>query len=192
MQLFLYCMTFADAFFFPMPTHAGVSRIQSLAAGVAHPLTGADHIAVMTIVGVWSVLAGGRAIWVWPITFVAAMLGGFAAASLGLQLSFVEPTICASIIVLALLVVLGVSGPLWIGAAIIGLFAFFHGHAHGTEAGTVSLIPFAVGFTFSTAALHAAGIGLGLCARGLMRGIVLRATGGLAALIGLFGMGGLI
>ena len=34
----------------------------------------------MVTVGVWGVLAGGRALWVWPAVFVATMLTGFAAA----------------------------------------------------------------------------------------------------------------
>ena len=57
----------------------------------------------MLAVGLWGVLAGGRAIWVWPMSFVAAMLAGFAAATLGLQIPSVEPAILSSIIILGLL-----------------------------------------------------------------------------------------
>nr|WP_245287407.1 HupE/UreJ family protein [Bradyrhizobium elkanii] len=71
-----------------------------------------------------------------------------------------------------------------------GLFAFFHGHAHGTEIAAASLVPYAAGFTFATAALHAAGVGAGLCSRGMIGKIALRATGAFAALIGLSVIGG--
>ena len=70
--------------------------------------------------------------------------------------------ILASSIVLGLAVMLAVKAPVWAGALIVGGFAFFHGHAHGNEAGGASLIPYAAGFAIATAALHGAGIGLGL------------------------------
>ena len=139
--------------------------IASFASGIAHPLHGADHILAMTAVGVWAVLAGGRAIWIWPIAFVATMLAGFAAAILGLQMPIVEPVISSSIIVFGLLIAFSVKARVWLGAAIVGLFAFFHGHAHGTEATAASLVLFGAGFAVATAALHAAGIWLALLAR---------------------------
>jgi len=113
----------------------------------------------MTMVGLWSVLTGGRAVVVWPATFVAAMLGGFAAANSGLQIGFVEQGICLSVILLGLLVALGVRAPVVaLGAVIVGLFALFHGHAHGTEAVAARLIPYAAGFALATSALHCVGI----------------------------------
>jgi urease accessory protein len=115
----------------------------------------------MTMVGLWSVFTGGRAVVVWPATFVAAMLGGFAAASSGLQIVFVEQAICWSVVLLGVLVALGVRAPVALGAVIVGLFAFFHGHAHGTEAAAARLVPYAAGFALATSALHAVGIGAG-------------------------------
>ena len=139
--------------------------IASFASGFAHPLSGADHFLAMTAVGVWAVLAGGRAIWIWPSAFVATMLAGFAAAISGLQVPLVEPVIASSIVVLGLLIALTVQAPVWLGAAIVGVFAFFHGHAHGTEATAASLVLYGAGFAVATAALHAAGIWLALFAR---------------------------
>src|SRR5882762_8176555 len=80
--------------------HAGEQQVISFAAGIAHPLGGVDHILAMAAVGVWGVLAGGRAVWVWPAAFVATMLAGFVAATLGLQLPLVSAAISLSIIVL--------------------------------------------------------------------------------------------
>ncbi len=184
MPLILMCLAVTGALVSPAVAHTGVGPTNSFASGIAHPLSGADHILAMVTVGLWSVLAGGRAIWVWPLAFVAAMLTGFAAAALGLWVPFVEPAIWTSIIVLGLFVALAAKAPVWLGAVIAGLFAFFHGHAHGTEVTAVSLIPYAAGFALATAGLHASGIALGLFAQGSIGKVARRAMGGLAALCG--------
>jgi urease accessory protein len=185
MKSILIVVAFTEAFVVsPALAHAGIGQSDSFAAGIAHPLGGADHILAMAMVGLWSVLIGSRATWLWPTTFLAAMLGGFVAAVFGLQLSFVESTITVSIVVLALLIALGVRAPLWLGGAAIGLFGFFHGHAHGTEAAVGSLLSYAAGFALATAGLHGVGVGVGFCARGLIGRLALRATGRIAALVG--------
>jgi urease accessory protein len=185
MRLILICIALSGALVSPALAHTGLGQTSSFASGVAHPLHGADHILVMITVGLWGMLAGGRAIWLWPMAFVGTMLAGFAAATLGLQIPFVEPAISSSIIILGLLVALAVEAPVWLGAAITGLFAFFHGHIHGTEATAVALVPYAVGFALATAALHAAGIGLGLLAESAIGKVALRAAGGLTVLGGI-------
>lgn len=167
--------------------------MSDFAAGLAHPVSGADHILAMVAIGLWGVLAGGRALWVWPVAFVAMILVGFAAAILGLQAPLVEPAIVSSTIVLGLLVALAVRAPVWLGAAIAGLFAFFHGHVHGTEAVTAGaeLIAYASGFSLATAALHAVGLGAGLLIARSAGEPLLRATGGFVALSGLALIAGL-
>ena len=159
----------------------------SFLAGVAHPLAGADHVLAMVAIGLWGVSAGGRALWVWPLAFVSTVLVGFIAGILGLQVPLVEPAIASSIVVLGLLIVFAVRAPLWLGAAIAGLFAFFHGHAHGTEAlaAGVDLMPYAGGFVLATAALHAIGLGAGFLISRSAGERLLRATGGLVAAGGL-------
>jgi urease accessory protein len=166
-------------------TATGVGQSQSFAMGVAHPLLGVDHILVMLGVGLWAVVMGGRAVWALPLTFLATMLAGFAAASAGLNIPLVEPVISSSIIALGLFVALAVKAPIWQGALITALFAFFHGHAHGTESAAASLMAYAVGFTISTAIMHAIGIGLGIFAASSMKQVALRAMGGVMMLIGL-------
>jgi len=185
MRLILICIALSGALVSPALAHTGVGQTNSFVLGVAHPLHGADHILVMITVGLWGVLAGGRAMWVWPMAFVGTMLAGFAAATSGLPMPFVEPAISSSIIILGLLVALAVEAPVWLCAAIMGLFAFFHGHVHGTEASAVGLVPYAAGFALVTAALHAAGIGLGLFAERSMGKLALRAMGGLTVLGGI-------
>jgi len=190
MRLVLICIMLSEALIFPASAHTGVGPSYSFSVGVAHPLNGADHLIAMTMVGLWSVFTGPRAVVVWPATFVAAMLGGFAAASLGLQIVFVEPAICWSVVLLGVLVALGVRAPVALGAVIVGFFAFFHGHAHGTEAAASRLIPYAAGFALATSALLAVSIGAGFCVRGLVGGLLLRTAAGCAAVVGLSLLGG--
>jgi len=156
-------------------------------AGLAHPVSGADHILAMVAVGLWGALAGGRALWAWPAAFVAMVVVGFTSAILGIQLPFVEPAIVSSIVVLGLLVALAVKAPVWLGAVIVGLFALFHGHAHGTEATAAGmrLVTYATGFSLATAALHILGLGAGLTLVRSARESLLRTTGVVVALGGL-------
>ena len=116
MRLILVCIVLTGALVSPAFAHTGVGQTNSF----AFPLHGADHILAMLAVGLWGVLAGGRATWVWPMAFVATMLAGFAAATAGLQMPFVEPAIWSSIVILGLLVALAVRAPVWMGAVITG------------------------------------------------------------------------
>lgn len=167
------------------PAYAAVEPFASFATGFAHPVVGFDHILAMATVGVWGVLEGGRALWIWPVAFVSTMLTGFAAATLGLHVPGVPAAVAASTIVLGLMVAFAVRAPLWLGAALIGLFAFFHGHAHGTEAIAGSLVAYGAGFALATAALHAVGIGLALAAEGSIGKLAVQALGALTVLGGL-------
>ena len=185
MRSIFFCSAFAGALTIAVLMQNGLLQSHSFMLGVAHPLLGLDHLLVMIAVGLWAVIVGRRAIWILPVTFLATMLAGFGAARLGLNIPLVEPVILSSIVALGVLVALAVQARVWLGALIIGSFAFFHGHAHGTEAAAVSLTSYAIGFTLSTATLHAIGIGLGILAAGSIREVALRAMGGITALIGL-------
>ena len=148
----------------------------SFMAGVTHPLSGADHMLAMIAVGLWAVQIGGGARWTVPAAFVSLMALGFALALAGAPLPFVEPGILASVIGLGLLVALAVRVPTAISAAIVGVFALFHGHAHGGELGAATALTFGLGFIAATALLHAAGVGLGMAIGGRSQ-IVTRALG---------------
>jgi urease accessory protein len=177
--ILICCLAWTGAIVSPALAHTGAGQTNSFACGIAHPLNGADHILAMVTVGLWAVIAGGRAVLIWPTTFVSTMLAGFAAATLGVQVPFAEPAIWSSVIILGVFVALHVKAPVWVGAVIAGLFAFFHGHAHGAEATAVSVVPYAAGFALATAGLHAAGIGLGLFAENSIDKNAFRAMVGL-------------
>src|SRR5215470_20257904 len=98
----------------PALAHTGVGQANSFASGIAHPLSGADHILAIISLGLWGALAGGRAMWIWPTTFLAAMLAGFAAGSLGVPMPLVEPVISLSVVTLGLFVALEHDPEKWV------------------------------------------------------------------------------
>jgi urease accessory protein len=144
----------------PALAHPNHGEAASFAAGIAHPLGGLDHMAVMIAVGLWAALKGGRALWMWPAVFVGVMLAGGALGMAHVAVPLVEPGILASVVALGLLVALAVDLPVWLGGVIIGAFALLHGHAHGSEVvETMSGAEYMAGFALATAALHLTGIG---------------------------------
>lgn len=164
----------------PAYAHVGIGTTSSFAAGFMHPLSGLDHMTVMIAVGLWAALKGGKAIWAWPAAFVGVMLAGAVFGMAQVPLPFVEPGILASVVAIGLLVALAVELPVSAGVAIIGLFALFHGHAHGTEVPeNAGGLEYMAGFAVVTALLHAAGLAAGLGARS--RGFARAAGAGCAA-----------
>ncbi|RUW44252.1 HupE/UreJ family protein [Mesorhizobium sp. M1A.F.Ca.ET.072.01.1.1] len=158
----------------PAYAHVGVGTTSSFTAGFMHPLSGLDHMTVMIAVGLWAAMKGSKAVWAWPLAFVGVMVAGAALGMLQVPVPFVEPGILASVVALGLLVALAVDLPVSAGVAIIGLFALFHGHAHGTEVPeNAGGLEYMAGFAVATALLHgigiAAALGLGLRFRALAR-----------------------
>jgi urease accessory protein len=153
---------------FLLPTlahaHTGHGATSGFFNGAGHPISGLDHVLVMIAVGLWAAQMGGRAVWAVPTAFVAVMALGGALGMGGVGLPFVEQGILLSVVALGMLIAAAVTKmPLAASVAVVGLFALFHGHAHGTEmpADTSGMF-YGVGFAVSTALLHAAGIGLGV------------------------------
>lgn len=170
----------------PAFAHLDPEAHGSFMAGISHPIFGLDHVLAMLAVGLWAAQIGGKAIWSVPAAFVGTMALGFVLAVSGLGLPFVEPAILASVIALGLLVATAAKLPTAASAAIVGVFALFHGHAHGGELGSAGALSFGVGFVIATALLHVAGIGLGLGIARLSGGaIAARIIGGATALAGL-------
>ena len=141
--------------------HEG-SAATGLTAGFAHPVSGLDHVLAMVAVGLWGAQLGAPAAWLLPVAFPLVMACGGALGLVGVGLPYVELGIAASGIVLGIAVMLEARPSLPVAAVLVGLFAVFHGHAHGTElpAGT-SGIAYSIGFVVSTGLLHGLGIGIG-------------------------------
>jgi urease accessory protein len=169
----------------PASAHTG-SGSGGFLGGFLHPVFGPDHVAAMVAVGLWGAFLGAPAIWLLPIVFPLVMAGGGVMGILGLQLPGVELGIAISAIVLGLMVALALRPPLWVAALLVGEFAVFHGHAHGSELPPGSdAVAFSVGFVVATGLLHLTGIAVGLLARWPVGRVAVRAAGGAIALAGL-------
>jgi urease accessory protein len=136
------------------------------AGGLAHPFMGLDHVLAMIAVGLWAAQLGRQAMWQVPLAFVAVMAIGFGLARLGFSLPLAEPMVVASVAVLGAIVAGAVRIPVGMGAALVSVFAVFHGFAHGIEMpGASSGWVYATGFVIATASLHWVGLGLGMALR---------------------------
>ena len=168
----------------PALAHTGHAPVNGFASGFLHPLGGFDHLLAMVAVGAFAGLLGGRARWLVPASFLVMMAVGGALGLSGTALPFVELGIALSVVVVGGLVAFGAKPPVAVAMGVVGLFAVFHGHAHGAEAPlAASGVSYAAGFVIATALLHGAGLAATL-ALGERR-IVARLGGGAAALAGL-------
>jgi urease accessory protein len=158
--------------------------------GIAHPLFGADHVAAMVAVGLWGAFLGTPAIVILPVVFPLVMAAGGVLAILGVPLPGVEFGIAVSAVLLGMMVALAARPPLWVAAAMVGVFAIFHGHAHGAELPPgADALAYSAGFVVATGGLHLAGIAFGVLARWPGGRIAVRAAGGLIAIAGLMFLG---
>jgi urease accessory protein len=169
--------------------HTGVGGTSGFMHGFMHPLGGLDHQLAMILVGTFAYQLGGRALWLVPLTFVGVMaLGGFLGVA-GVRVPFIEAGIALSIIVLGAIVAFGARIPVAVAMGIVGLFAIFHGHAHGSEMPLdASGVAYGLGFMLATAILHAVGIGIGFLIGMTSKTLgnnVYRVAGGLASLAGI-------
>lgn len=168
--------------------HTGHGDTGGFAHGFMHPIGGLDHVLAMVAVGLYAALLGGRALWLVPATFIGVMAIGGALGIAGYPLPYTEVGIALSVVVLGLAVALRISLPVLAAMALVGVFAIFHGLAHGAEMPQdASGYVYAAGFLLATGFLHCAGIAIGLVAgdladRGGWR--VVQAAGGAMALAG--------
>ena len=169
--------------------HTGFGSTHGFSHGFMHPLGGLDHQLVMVMVGVFAWQLGGSAIWLVPATFVLSMIAGGVLGMVGVPIPFIELGIAASVIVLCAVIAFGIKAPVAAKMAMVGLFAIFHGHAHGSEMPTeISAISYAAGFVIATALLHALGIAIGFVVGGIggtSATAVNRIAGGFASLAGI-------
>ncbi|WP_246673134.1 HupE/UreJ family protein [Mesorhizobium sp. B2-4-14] len=144
--------------------HPGVVGLtHGFASGWTHPFSGMDHILAMIAVGLFAAHMGGRARWLVPLTFVFVMTLAGIVGMAGVKLPFAEIGIAMSVIVLGLAVAFQLSVPTLVATFLVGFFAIFHGHAHGTEMPeSMSGLTYGLGFICATALLHATGVGLGI------------------------------
>ena len=142
--------------------HSAEGVAGGFSSGFLHPVLGLDHLVAMVGVGLWGAFLGLPAIWLLPVIFPLVMALGGVLGIADVPLPHVETWIAASAVAIGLGVALALRPPLWLVAVIVGAFAIFHGHAHGTELPeAANPLSYALGFVIATGLLHLCGIGIG-------------------------------
>jgi urease accessory protein len=143
--------------------HILLGTSHGLTDGFLHPLTGWDHLLAMFAVGLWAAQHRGRAMWLIPASFVGVMLLGGILGLAGVSVPGAQAAIALSVLALGGLVATMTRFRPSLSMMVVGLFALFHGYAHGHEMpAAASALPFSIGFVLSTALLHGMGIAAGL------------------------------
>jgi urease accessory protein len=167
--------------------HVKEGATGGFASGLSHPVSGLDHVLAMIAVGLWGAQLGLPAVWMLPVAFPMVMAFGGMVGLMGIPLPFVEVGIAVSAIALGAMVLTERKPPLPGALTLVGFFAVFHGHAHGTELQSGhSAILYSIGFVVATGCLHGVGIGIGLVHRWEPGKKALRAAGGAIAVAGGF------
>ncbi len=171
----------------PALAHTGTDTVFGFKTGFLHPISGPDHLVAMVAVGLWGAQLGAPAIWILPITFPLVMAMGGVLGVIGVPVPFVETVIALSAVALGLVVALRLRPPLWAAAALVAVFAIFHGYAHGRELpGAADPVGYGVGFVVATGLLHLAGILIGTVTNRPLGARAVRACGAVIACAGLF------
>ena len=171
----------------PAQAHIQQGQAIGFVTGLEHPWSGLDHVLAMIAVGIWGAQLGNPALWILPVTFPMVMSLGAMMGLLGIPLPGIEIGIAVSAILLGAMVLGEVRPKLYIAAVMVGFFAIFHGHAHGTElpAGQSGLL-YSMGFVIATGVLHGIGILIGTIHRWPAGKMALRGAGAFIAVMGVF------
>lgn len=175
--------------FFPATAlaHVGSGAAGGFFIGIAHPVSGLDHVLAMIAVGLWGAQLGNPALWMLPVVFPMMMAGGGMLGLMGIPLPGVEIGIAISAIVLGAMVSAEARLKIQLAMIIVAFFAIFHGHAHGTELPTgQSGLLYSIGFVAATGCLHGVGIAIGMIYRWSKGRLALRAAGALVCVAGIF------
>lgn len=171
----------------PAIAHVEQGQATGFLTGLKHPWSGLDHVLAMIAVGLWGAQLGNPALWLLPVTFPMMMSLGAVMGLIGMGLPGVEIGIALSALLLGGMVMGEVRPKLAVAVLLVGFFAVFHGHAHGTELppGQSGLL-YSMGFVIATGCLHGMGIGIGLVHRWPAGRLALRGAGAFIAGMGLF------
>jgi urease accessory protein len=153
--------------------------------GLAHPFLGLDHLLAMIAVGIWAAQTGGNAVWRLPLSFIVMMTVAALISASGFSLPVLEPLIAGSVVLLGLMVVFAIRLPVNLSMLLAGVFAVFHGYAHGLEMPQASsAIQYGGGFVLATTLLHL--IGIGFVKIAYRKNLLSRLSGSIITLAGLY------
>jgi urease accessory protein len=146
----------------PAAAHTGRGLAGGFVSGFSHPFSGVDHLLAMVAVGLWGAFLGRPLLYALPVIFPLMMVCGAALGMLGVPWPAIDAGVGLSVLVLGSCIAVRWQAPVWAACLIAGIFAMFHGYAHGRELPSVAdPIGFSLGFVFATGLLHATGIGIG-------------------------------
>ncbi|MGB7341239.1 MAG: HupE/UreJ family protein [Phototrophicaceae bacterium] len=169
-----------------LPGNAGIIE------GFLQPVINFEQLLAVVMIGLLSAQIGKRAIWTIPLTFAVMMtLGGLVGFAIGPVPPIIAYGTALSLIVFGIVLVIQQEIPEAIILIIIGIFAIFHGYAHGEafppEQTIVFFIAYIGGIIISTAGLAVISVMLGFITLRFDRGaLILRVIGILIVLIGLY------
>jgi urease accessory protein len=170
----------------PLLAHDQGGQARGFLTGLLHPVSGLDHVLAMVSVGLWGAQLGAPAVWMLPVAFPMVMAMGGVLGLLGVPLPGVEIGIALSAVLLGFVVTLEARPPLAVAAALVALFAVFHGHAHGVELPPgENGLTYSMGFVVATGCLHGAGVAMGLTHAWRAGRIGLRLSGAVVTVAGL-------
>jgi urease accessory protein len=173
----------------PALAHPQKGEAVGFLTGFRHPISGLDHVLAMVAVGLWGAQLGSPAIWLLPVAFPVVMAFGGMLGLMGIPIPGIEYGIALSAILLGAAVMFEFRPPLGVAAALVGFFAIFHGHAHGTELPPgQSAMLYSMGFVIATGCLHGLGIGIGAVHRWRWGQNLVRFAGGIVVVGGAFFM----
>jgi urease accessory protein len=147
----------------PALAHTGSHAASGFVDGFAHPFGGLDHTLAMVAVGLFASVLGGRALWALPAAFASMMLVGGVMGFMGIEIPAIEAGIALSVVILGAVLAAKIRCRVSVAMMLTGVFAIFHGYAHGAEMpmeAAASL--YCLGFVSAAALLHGAGLVLGI------------------------------
>jgi len=174
---------------FAASAHPSGAHTSTFFDGFVHPITGLDHALAMMAVGLAAARIRERR-WIAPASFIASMFAGIALGAFGFVVPFTESAIVGSVLLFGFIV--ATRGELSNAPVAItfGVFALFHGMAHGQEANDGVGAAYVAGALLATGVLQFLGLGAARLvtntwghARVRWTGVPI-ALGGLALLIG--------
>jgi urease accessory protein len=169
----------------PAWAHTGTGLPGGFASGFAHPFSGLDHLLAMVSVGLWGAFLGRPLVYALPVIFPLTMVVGAILGMVETPMPPVETGIAVSVLALGICVAVAIRAPVWIACAIVGMFALFHGYAHGRELPSAAdPVGYSVGFVLATGLLHVAGICIGLLNHRRYGAAAIRMLGGAVAITG--------
>jgi urease accessory protein len=119
------------------------------------------------------------------VTFPLVMAFGGVAGVLRVPLPMPEMAIALSALVLGAAVAVRARVPFTAAAMVVGVFAIFHGHAHGVELPhAANPLAYGAGFVVATGLLHLSGIAIGALSRWPAGACLIQVIGAAIAALG--------